>query len=141
MDAVASLYKRNNLFSLVDEICERCFIPITLGGGISNLYDVERTMKSGCDKVSLNTALLAKPELIDEIVAEFGSQVLMVSIEAKMINGVYTCYYNTGRDVSVRRVDQWIEECIDRGAGELSVTSIDYESEIGSRFRINQAFE
>ena len=51
----------------------------------------------------------------------------MVSIEAKMINGVYTCYYNTGRDVSVRRVDQWIEECIDRGAGELSVTSIDYE--------------
>lgn len=127
MDAVASLYKRNNLFSLVDEICERCFIPITLGGGISSLHDVERTMKSGCDKVSLNTALLAKPELIDDIVAEFGSQVLMISIEAKRIDGVYTCYYNTGRDVSSRRVDQWIEECIDRGAGELSVTSIDYE--------------
>lgn len=127
MDAVASLYKRNNLFSLVDEICEKCFIPITLGGGINNLHDVEKAMKSGCDKVSLNTALLTQPELIDEIVAEFGSQVLMISVEAKKINGIYTCYYNTGRDISTRRVDEWINECIDRGAGELSVTSIDFE--------------
>ncbi len=127
MDAVASLYDRNNLYGFIREVSQEFFYPITLGGGLRSVSDVEKALKSGCDKISLNTQALETPNLVDEIINEFGSQALVLSVEIKKINDDYFCYYNTGRDNSKKLARDWIIECCDKGIGELLFTSIDYE--------------
>lgn len=128
MDIVASLYDRFSLSDLVRKTVDDVFIPVTVGGGLRTLEHVRQALQSGADKVAVNTAAIRRPEFIEEIASEFGQQVLMVSVEAKrQPNGGYLCFTDNGREHTGREVLDWVQEAVERGAGEVLVTSIDQE--------------
>lgn len=124
-DVVASLYNRNQLYKLVDEFSHDIFVPITLGGGIRSINDVSKALKSGADKVFLNSSVLKNPQLLENLAKTFGSQCIVVSIEAKYHENDYFCYFNSGRDNSNRKMVEWINEIEDRGCGEILINSVD----------------
>ncbi len=128
MDIVASLYQRNTILELVQATSREIFIPLTVGGGLRSLEDIRRALGSGADKVALNTAALARPELIREAAREFGSSAVVVSIEAKRRSGGgYEAYCDCGRERSGREVVEWARRACHLGAGEILLTSIDRE--------------
>ena len=128
MDNVASLYGRNSLFDVIKKSTEQIFVPITVGGGIRNLSDVEKILKSGADKVAINSAAISNPDLISQISKTFGSQCLVVSIEAKKKDDKsWEAYVHNGRDKTGLDVIEWSKKCVDLGAGEIFVTSIDQD--------------
>ena len=128
MDIVASLYQRNTILELVQATSQEIFIPLTVGGGLRSLEDMRRALGRGADKVALNTAALARPELIREAAREFGSSAVVVSIEAKRRpQGGYEAYCDCGRERSRREVVEWARQACDLGAGEILLTSIDQE--------------
>ena len=127
MDAVASLYDRNNLFEVIEAACLSVFIPVCLGGGIRNLDDIKRALDAGADKVAINTAAIKNIKIISDAANIFGSQAIVGSIEAKRIGGDYFCYFDNGREPSSIRVENWVKSLIDAGVGEILVTSIDAE--------------
>jgi cyclase len=128
MDIVASLYNRNSLSDLVRRTAEEVFVPITVGGGIRSLKDVENALRSGADKVAINTAAAARPELISEVAKRFGSQCMVVSIEAKRsAPGRWEAYTDNGREHTDREVVAWARQAVDLGAGEILLTSVDQE--------------
>ncbi len=130
-DVVASLYGRNNLFDMVAKTAKRIFIPLTVGGGIRSVDDVEALLKCGADKISVNSAVIKRPELISEISSRFGSQCCVVEIQAKVFEkGQWMALYENGRENSDRDAIDWACEAMERGAGELLITSIDRD---GSR--------
>jgi cyclase len=103
-------------------------IPFTVGGGVNEMSDVDRLLCAGADKVSLNSAAIRHPELVDEIARHFGSQVCVVAIDAKLEeNGVWTCYVNGGRVATERNLFDWAHEVCDRGAGEILFTSMNHD--------------
>lgn len=127
-DAVASLYNRNSLFDVIKEISKEVFIPITLAGGLRNLKDVEKALNSGADKVALNSKLHSEPNLINEIVKNFGSNCMVIQIDAKKIEkDKWEPYTDGGRERTNKDLLNWVDETIDRGAGEIFLTSIDNE--------------
>jgi cyclase len=126
MDAVASLYGRNSLLDIVEKTAREIFIPLTVGGGLRSVDDIRAVLRAGADKVSLNTAAIARPELIREASRAFGSSTIVVSIEAiRMPNGQYEAYVNYGRDRTNINVFEWAKQAVELGAGELMITSID----------------
>ncbi len=127
LDAVASLYGRNQLTALLEETTNETFIPVTVGGGIGSLQDVKRLFDAGADKVAVNTAALKRPDLINEIAGKYGSQALVVGIEAKRVNGGWEAYTENGRQKSGLDAVQWALQSVERGAGELLITSVDRE--------------
>lgn len=127
MDSVASLYGRNNLFHTISEACRTVFIPITMGGGIRSITDVEQALVSGADKVAVNTGLVQRPELAEEIAGIYGSQCLVGSIEAKRRPNGWEVYISNGREPTGLNVLDWARQLEQRGVGELLVTSIDKE--------------
>jgi len=127
MDSVASLYGRNNLFHMISEACRTTFIPITMGGGIREIADVEQALVSGADKVAVNTGLVSRPELAEEIARIYGSQCLVGSIEAKRRPKGWEVYISNGREPTGLDVVEWARELEQRGVGELLVTSVDQE--------------
>jgi len=127
MDSVASLYERSNLFETIAEACRHVFVPITMGGGIRSLSDVERALSSGADKVAVNTALVRDPLLAEQIAQVYGSQCLVGSIEAKRKPGGWEAYISNGREPTGRDVVSWARELQERGVGELLITSVDQE--------------
>lgn len=128
IDAVASLYGRNSLLEMISRTAESIFIPITVGGGIRTLDDIRAVLAAGGDKVAINTAALEREQLLDEAVKEFGSSTIVLSIQAKRSSsGEYRALVNNGRDDSGRNVLDWAREGVDRGVGEVLVTSIDRE--------------
>ena len=127
MDSVASLYGRSNLFHTISEACKRVFVPITMGGGIRSIEDVEQALAAGADKVAVNTALVQGPGLVDCISSVFGSQCLVASIEAKRQGERWEAYISNGREPTGRDVVEWAKELEQRGAGELLLTSVDQE--------------
>lgn len=128
MDCVASLYGRNNITDIIKKITQDVFIPITVGGGIRSLENVSEILRSGADKVAINTAAVKNPNLIKEIVRNFGSQCLVLSVEAKKIETAkWEVYMDNGREPTRLNVIEWIKKCIDLGVGEILVTSIDNE--------------
>lgn len=128
MDCVASLYGRNNLAEIVRHTSEDAFIPMTVGGGIRSVSDVETLLRVGADKVAVNTAAVARPELITEIATRFGSQCMVVSIEAKNTRpGEWEAYTDNGREKTGLDVVEWAKRCEALGAGEILLTSIDRE--------------
>lgn len=128
MDAVASLYGRNSLLDIVEKTAREIFIPLTVGGGLRSVEDIRAVLRAGADKVSLNTAAIARPELIREASRAFGSSTIVVSIEAiRVANGQYEAYVNYGRDRTNVNALDWAKQAVDLGAGELMVTSIDRE--------------
>ena len=131
VDTVASLYGRNNLSDIVRYTVANVFIPFTVGGGVRDLHDVETLLRSGADKVSINTAALARPELVHEVALRFGSQCMVVSIEAKRIAPEkWEAYANNGRDKTGIDAVEWAKRVVGLGAGEILLTSVDQE---GSR--------
>ena len=128
MDTVASLYGRNNILDFVRKTAEDIFIPLTVGGGLSSIADVRRALRAGADKVAINTAALADPELIERASEEFGSSTVIVSIEAiEQSDGTYEAFCENGREATGRDAVEWTEEAERRGAGEILVTSVDRE--------------
>jgi cyclase len=128
MDSVASLYGRNNLFDFIEEITKEIFIPITLGGGINNLRDVEKALNSGADKVAINSGAINDKKLIKEASRIFGSSTIISSIEAKKIDhNKWEPYTNCGREKSGLNLIDWIKKVQNDGCGEIILTSIDNE--------------
>jgi cyclase len=128
MDIVASLYGRNNLSEIISRAANQVFIPITVGGGIRSVDDVRHILRSGADKVAINTAAIARPELISEVARRFGSQAMVLSIEAKQVApGKWEAYTDNGRERTGLDVLEWARRGADMGAGELMVTAVDRE--------------
>ena len=128
MDCVASLYGRNQLTHLIKQAAEKVFVPITVGGGIRTVDDARLLLRNGADKIAVNTAGIKRPKLIQEIAEEFGSQCMVLSIEAKRKQtGQWEAYIDNGRECTGRLVLDWIEEAVMLGAGEILLTSIDQE--------------
>jgi len=127
MDAVASLYDRNNLFHIIEAACRSAFIPITIGGGIRTLADIEKALQSGADKVAINTGAVNSPEIIRQAALRFGSQAVVASIEAKRHGEYWEAYIDNGRDRTGKDAIQWARELEALGAGEVLVTSVDCE--------------
>lgn len=128
MDIVASLYERNSLGDIVSSTSEEVFIPITVGGGIRSLSDVENMMRCGADKVAINTAAVKRPELISDIAKTFGSQCMVLSIEAKQTaQGKWEAYTDNGREKTGLDAVEWAKHGVSIGAGEIFLTSVDRE--------------
>lgn len=125
IDTVASLYGRNNLAEIIKKTADNIFIPLTVGGGIRTLEDIKYILRLGADKVAINTAAVARPNLISEAANTFGSQCIVISIQAKLINNQYVVMTDNGREKSKKLVLDWIKESVDLGAGEILLTSID----------------
>lgn len=133
IDTVASLYGRNNLHSLVEKTVRKVFVPLTAGGGITSVGDARALLTAGADKVAVNTPALARPQLIAELAQEFGSQCVVVSVQAKSTKFGWEALTEAGREHSGREVMEWIEESIQLGAGEILITSVDQDG-TGSGF-------
>lgn len=128
VDPVATLYGRNSLHDVVRATVRDVFVPITVTGGLRSVGDVREMLRAGADKVGINTAAIDRPELLDEVAGEFGSQSVVLSIEAKrQTDGSWRCYTDNGRIPTERRPDEWAAEAVERGAGEVLVTSVDRE--------------
>lgn len=128
MDCVASLYGRNSLNDLIKTVAESIFIPITVGGGIRSVEDAKQILRSGADKIAVNTAAIAKPELISELANQFGSQAVVLSIEAKYTSdGRWISYFDNGRENSNLDIIEWVQKAEKLGAGEILLTSVDNE--------------
>lgn len=126
MDIVASLYQRNLDFELLKSVTENVFIPVTAGGGIRTIQDINAALRSGADKVAINTHAIRQPEFLTEAVREFGSQCIVLSVEAKRRpDGSYEAYTDGGREPTGVDVLTWIARGIELGVGELLITSID----------------
>lgn len=128
IDIVASLYGRSKLTEVVRRTAQDVFVPMTVGGGIRSIEDVTELLRAGADKVAINTAAVARPDLIAEIANRFGSQCMVLSIEAKsQAPGKWEVYTETGREHSGLDVVEWARRGVALGAGEVLVTSIDRE--------------
>lgn len=132
VDVVASLYGRNNLHDIVSRAARDIFVPLTVTGGIRTVDDVVTLLRSGADKIGVNTAATKRPELISEIARKFGSQCMVLSIEAKNIGpGRWEAYTDNGRERTGLDVIEWAKRGVELGAGEILLTSIDREGTRG----------
>ncbi len=127
IDCVASLYQREILYDFVEKTAKNIFVPFCVGGGVKNVDDVARLLHSGADKVLMNTYAIQTPGLIKEAAEIFGSQCVVVSIEAKKWDGWWECYTDCGRIRTGKNAVEWAKEAEDLGAGEILVTSVDTE--------------
>lgn len=128
LDIVASLYQRSIDFDLLKDVTKEIFIPVTVGGGIRSIQDVKNVLHAGADKVAINTYALRHPEFLQEAVHKFGSQCIMLSVEAKkQFNGSWEAYTDGGREHSGQDAIKWIKKALDMGIGEILLTSIDQE--------------
>lgn len=128
IDIVASLYGRSKLTEIVRRAAHDVFVPMTVGGGIRNVGDVSDLLRAGADKVAINTAGVRRPELITEVSRRFGSQAMVLSIEAKQqAPGKWEVYTDCGRERSGVDAVEWARRGVELGAGEILVTSIDRE--------------
>lgn len=125
LDITASSDNRETIVDIVEKVAKEVFIPLTVGGGIRKLEDIYKLLNVGCDKVSLNSAAIKRPEFINEGAKRFGSQCIVVAIDVKKTGDQYNVYLNGGRvDTGINAVE-WAKEVVDRGAGEILLTSMD----------------
>ncbi|PLT32181.1 imidazole glycerol phosphate synthase subunit HisF [Bacillus sp. V5-8f] len=131
LDISASHEGRQTMVEVVKAVASSLAIPFTVGGGINSLEDMKRILRAGADKVSLNTAAVLRPELINEGASYFGSQCIVVAIDAKYDEtiGTWRVYTHGGRKPTERDVITWAKEAVDRGAGEILLTSMDCDGE------------
>lgn len=128
VDIVASLYDRNSLHEIITKTAKKIFIPLTVGGGIRDINDIKQILRAGADKVSLNTAAIKNPPLIQKASRLFGSSTIAVTIEAiKQSNNRYLAYTDNGREFTNIDVLPWAKKVEELGAGEIILTSIDKE--------------
>lgn len=128
MDTVASLYGRNSILNVVEEAARDIFVPLTVGGGIRTVTDIVTALRSGADKVAINTAAITRPAFIDEASRSLGSQCIVLSVEAKRrAPGKWEALTDNGREPTGIDVMEWVAEAEQRGAGEILITSVDQE--------------
>jgi imidazole glycerol-phosphate synthase subunit HisF len=132
LDIVASLYQRNSLNDIIKRAADQVYIPITVAGGVRSLEDVSNMMRSGADKVAINTAAIARPDLIDEVSQRYGSQCMVLGVEAKRVSSEgepdrWEAYTDNGREKSGLDVIEWVQKAVRMGAGEILLTSVDRE--------------
>jgi imidazole glycerol-phosphate synthase subunit HisF len=125
LDITATHEKRDTIARLARSTADEVFVPFTIGGGVRSVADAQAVLDAGADKVSVNSAALARPELIDELAGEFGAQCVVVAIDARAADGGWQAYVAGGRGASGRDVVAWAREAVERGAGELLLTSMD----------------
>ena len=136
LDITASHEGRKTFTDLVKRVAANISIPFTVGGGIHELKDVDRLLSAGADKVSINSAAIKNPQLIDEIAKHFGSQVCVVAIDAKQTPQGWKCYLNGGRVETDKYLFDWAKEANERGAGEILFTSMDMPMKHWPPYRI-----
>lgn len=128
IDCVASLYGRNHLGDIVREAANDIFVPLTVGGGVRSVSDAKELLRAGADKIAVNTAAVARPELISEIASQFGNQCMVLSVQAKQLeNNKWEVFTDNGRESTGLDVIEWVKKGISLGAGEILLTSIDRE--------------
>lgn len=128
LDITASHEGRKTFTDVVKRVAAKVSIPFTVGGGINELSDVDRLLNAGADKVSVNSAAIRNPNLINQIAGNFGSQVCVVAIDAKLEpNGQWVCYLNGGRIPTDKNLIEWAKEAQERGAGEILFTSMSHD--------------
>ena len=125
LDITATEERRKTLIDLVLKVAEKVNIPFTVGGGISSIDDVAMLLKSGADKVSINSSAVKNPNLINQLSAKFGSQCIVVAIDAKQVNGVWKVHLVGGKIATELDLFVWAKEVENRGAGEILFTSMD----------------
>jgi len=124
-DIVASLYSRDNLYEVIDKITDHVFIPVCVGGGVKSIEHIRELLKSGADRVIINSEALRNPKFILEVSKTFGAQFLSISIEAKKIGTEYYCMMDHGRENSNKKVADWLKELKNYQIGEVIINSID----------------
>ena len=128
MDCVASLYGRNHLGSIVSAAAKDIFVPMTVGGGIRSVEDATQILRAGADKVAINTAAVSNPQLVTDIARRFGSQCMVLSVEAKQVGHErWEVYTDNGRERTGLDVVEWVKRGVALGAGEVLLTSVDRE--------------
>ena len=127
-DTVASLYERNNLTEIITKTAENIFVPITVGGGLRTLDDINKVLRAGADKVAINTAAIKNPNFIKIASRTFGSSTIVIAVETiKEANGSYLIYTDNGREYTGIEAISWSKKAESLGAGEILLTSIDNE--------------
>ncbi len=128
LDVVASLYGRDNLMKVISHTTQAVFIPLTVGGGVRSIDDVKELLRAGADKVAINTAAVKDPGLITRVAHRFGSQCMVLSIEAKRVgSGKWEAYTDNGRERTWLDAVTWAQQGVGLGAGEILLTSVDRE--------------
>ncbi len=127
LDITATPEERKTLTSLVTRIAMHLNIPFTVGGGIRSIEDVNALLQAGADKISVNTAAFRNPVLLDRLAAEFGSQCVVLAIDARLEQGDWVVYLNGGRQSTGASAWDWAREGVDRGAGEILLTSMTHD--------------
>ena len=136
LDITASHLERDTIVDVVERVARELFIPLTVGGGIRTIDDISRLLNVGCDKISLNSAAIKNPNLIDEAANKFGSQCVIVAIDAKKTGEGYNVFINGGRLDTGKDALAWAKEAQERGAGEILLTSMDCDG-VKNGFELN----
>ena len=136
LDITASHLERDTIVDVVERVARELFIPLTVGGGIRTIDDISRLLNVGCDKISLNSAAIKNPNLIDEAANKFGSQCVVVAIDAKKTGDSYSVFINGGRLDTGKDALAWAKEAQERGAGEILLTSMDCDG-VKNGFELN----
>ncbi len=127
LDITATVEKRKTLVDLVRNVARQINIPFTVGGGISSIQDASAVLNAGADKVSINSSAVKKPDLVDQLAREFGSQFVVVAIDTKSMNGKNFVHTHGGRTPTSIETEPWADEVEKRGAGEILLTSMDHD--------------
>jgi cyclase len=125
LDITATHEKRETIVQLARRTADEVFVPFTIGGGIRSVQDAQAVLDAGADKVSINSAALARPELVDELAKVFGTQCVVLAVDAKAANGSWEAFVAGGRTSTGRDAVAWVREAVERGAGEILLTSMD----------------
>lgn len=127
LDIAATLENRGTLLDMVERVAATLNIPFTVGGGISSIADVSALLKAGAEKVSINSSVVKRPELVNELAQEFGSQCVVVAIDTRNVDGVNLVHTHGGTRATELVTEEWAKEVQDRGAGEILLTSMDHD--------------
>lgn len=127
LDITATHEKRKTLAALAKKIARHLNIPFTIGGGIRSVEDVEVLLESGADKISINSAAVRNPDLVEELARQFGSQFVVIAIDAKKVGNDWLVHLSGGRIPTEIKLLDWAKACADRGAGEILFTSMDHD--------------
>ena len=125
VDILAHSNCANPDYESISEFCNSCFVPITVGGGIKNIQQVNCLLRAGADKISINTSAYAQPNLVNDIAKHHGTQCIVASVDVRKVDDCWICFSNSGQISTNINVLNWVKELEDRGAGEILLTSID----------------
>lgn len=127
LDITATVEKRKTLIELVTKVAKAINIPFTVGGGISTIEDVKALLNAGADKISINSAAVYNPQVVNDMAAEFGSQCIVVAIDTRNVDGIDFVHTHGGRTPTLLKTQEWALEVCERGAGEILLTSMDHD--------------